>query len=331
MTFYLLGYDPGTPQYTFPRRGGAKLSGTCIVHTAECARDDVGEDTSAEGTAKFIAERADYGSYHTLVDSDSIIEMVPYEYEAWQDSETNNWAVGISAALRTTDWGNMPADREERVYRNLAWAAADFVTYMRTKGIEVERKRISGADARARKPGFCAHGDSGISRSDPGVNFDWARFFRYTNEILDGDDLSLTDEQAKQLAYIASPEFKAHFWTGTAPVEVEARKAAFRELLATEVDWYGFDGNVPAEGRKTTTPAIQFGWLDTQNSTVYRIVEQNTNKVLDAVANIPGVDATVIAGLREELAAELKEATDNLKVTLVVEKDAATEEPAAEQ
>ena len=36
---YLLDYNPGTPQYTYPRRGGAKLSGTCIIHTAECAMD----------------------------------------------------------------------------------------------------------------------------------------------------------------------------------------------------------------------------------------------------------------------------------------------------
>lgn len=194
--FYLLGYDPGTPQYTYPRRGGAKLSGTCIIHTAECARDDVGEDSSAESTAKFIAERADYGSYHTLVDSDSIIEMVPYEYEAWQDSETNNWAVGLSAACRTTDWRNMPADREEGYYRNLAWAAADFVRYMREAyNIEVPRKRISGADARNRKPGFCAHGDSGVSRSDPGINFDWARFFTYVDQELEGNVEVATPEQ----------------------------------------------------------------------------------------------------------------------------------------
>jgi hypothetical protein len=185
--FYLLGYNPGTPQFTFPRRGGNKLSGTCIVHTAECATDTVGEDSSAEDTARFIANRADYGSYHTLVDSDSIIEMVPYEYEAWQDSETNNWAVGISAACRTTDWGTMPADREERYYRNLAWAAADFVKYMReVYGIEVPRVRITGDQARNRVAGFCAHGDSGISRTDPGVKFDWARFFNYVNQELEG-------------------------------------------------------------------------------------------------------------------------------------------------
>lgn len=183
---YLLDYNPGTQQYTYPRRGGAQLSGTAIMHTAECAADNFGEDTSAEGCAHMIANRADYGSYHRLVDSDSIIDMLPWEFEAWQDSETNNWAVGISAALRTSDWLTMPADRAERVYRNLAACAADFVRYMASKGITVPLRRITGAEARARVPGFCAHGDSGIGRTDPGINFNWETFFRYTQEALNG-------------------------------------------------------------------------------------------------------------------------------------------------
>jgi hypothetical protein len=133
-----------------------------------------------------IARRADWGSYHRLVDSDSIIDMLPWEYEAWQDTETNNWAVGISAALRTSDWLTMPADRADRVYRNLAACAADFVRYMQGKGVVVPLRRISGAEARAKVPGFCAHGDSGVARSDPGAAFDWARFFRYTEEALGG-------------------------------------------------------------------------------------------------------------------------------------------------
>jgi hypothetical protein len=191
---FLLDYNPGTQQWGFPRRGGAQLSGTIIVHTAECAADNVGEDSSAEGCANMIANRADYGSYHRLVDSDSIIEMLPWEYEAWQDSETNNWAVGISAALRTSDWAVMPADRRERVYRNMAACAADFVRYMAGKGVTVPLVRISGAQARARVPGFCAHGDSGVARSDPGANFDWALFFRYTAEALANGSLSYASE-----------------------------------------------------------------------------------------------------------------------------------------
>ena len=186
-SFYLLdNAQPNTQQWGYPRRG-AKLSGTCILHTAECALDLDGPDTSAEGTANFINNRSDYGSYHVLVDSDSIIWMAPWEYETWQDSQTNPWAVGISAAVQAANWHTIPADRRDRIYRNMAAAAADFVKYMKDAyGITVPLKRISGAQARAGVPGFCAHGDSGVDRSDPGAAFDWALFFNYTAQALGG-------------------------------------------------------------------------------------------------------------------------------------------------
>lgn len=187
MGFYLLDNpNPYTAQWVFPRRGArGKLTGTCIVHTAENMIDLVGDDAGAEGTANFIRVRADYGCYHTLVDSDSIMELVPYEYETWQDSETNNWAVGISAAVRADGWNSIPLARRDRIYRNLAWAAADFVKYMRDQyKIAVPFKRITGQQARAGVPGFCAHGDSGVHRTDPGVQFDWAKFFRFAAEEL---------------------------------------------------------------------------------------------------------------------------------------------------
>lgn len=202
MGFYLLDNpNPNTQQWTYPRRGNrGKLTGTCIVHTSESVIDHVGADTGAEGCASFIARRTDYGSYHRLVDSDSIINMLPFEYEAWQDSETNNWAVGLSCAVRAGEWNTIEAGRRDRIYRNIATVAAEFVTYMRTKGIEVPRIRINGAQARAGIPGFCAHGDSGLNRSDPGVQFEWDRFFRYINEILEGDDMPSAKEIAVEVA-----------------------------------------------------------------------------------------------------------------------------------
>lgn len=145
-----------------------------------------GGDDSAENCARFIANRADYGSYHRLVDSDSIVDMLPWEYEAWQDSETNPWAVGISAALSASRWLEVPPARREGFYRNMAHCAADFVRHMASKGVTVPLRRISGHEARSGVAGFCAHGDSGVSRSDPGTQFDWETFFRYTKQALDG-------------------------------------------------------------------------------------------------------------------------------------------------
>lgn len=171
---------PDPQQGTYPRRGGAKLSGTAIVHTSEG-----GWRAGVDSLTNLVRTRADYGCYHQACDWADIARYYPWEWETWQDTETNNWAVGIAAACRTTDWGTMPADVEEGYYRNMARMAADFVIYMRdVHKITVPLRRLSGAEARARVPGFCAHGDSGIARSDPGANFNWTRFFDYTRQAL---------------------------------------------------------------------------------------------------------------------------------------------------
>jgi hypothetical protein len=182
--YYLLDRTNRVLQYTYPRRGGFKPSGTIIVHTAENAMDLSGPDDSAENVAANIANRSDYGSYHRLVDADSIVKLAPFWYETWQDSETNNWAIGISAAVQAARWLDIESARRDRIYRNLARAAAEAVTWLKGEGIDVPIKRITGAQARARQPGFCAHGDSGIARSDPGRDFDWNLFFYYVRQEL---------------------------------------------------------------------------------------------------------------------------------------------------
>lgn len=184
--FYLLDYINTVPQYSIPRRGGQRFSGTIIVHTAECAMDFEGGDDSAENCANFIRTRSDYGSYHQLVDSDSRIAMAPWYAETWQDLVTNGWAVGISAAVQANHWLSLSPARRDAVYRNLAAAGADAVRYAATQGITVPIRRISGNEARRGVTGFCAHGDSGVDRYDPGPLFDWNLFLRYVAENLGG-------------------------------------------------------------------------------------------------------------------------------------------------
>ncbi len=314
---YLLDYNPGTQQWGYPRRGAA-LSGTCIVHTAECAADNVGEDTSAEGCASMIANRADYGSYHRLVDSDSIIDMIPFEYEAWQDSETNPWAVGISAALRTSDWAVMPADRRDRVYRNLASCAAEFVRHMAAKGITVPLRRITGAEARARVPGFCAHGDSGIARTDPGANFDWALFFRYTQDTL-GGIAAQGSTQEDDMAIVPQDEWDA------------VRDAAYRingvithptaKVLTTENL-----ADIANKVLETKVPLAGGGETDLKTKITFLKQEFNVNQNLIASVNakvdaLAGVVAQGSAASKEEILAQLdasvKASFDQYEPTIV--------------
>ena len=74
-----------------------------------------------------------------------------------------------------------------------------------------------------------------------------------------------------------------------------------------DVRTYEFPGSVPA--RSTDVNDV----LSTN-----KLIEANTNKILTALSKSPGIDPAVIAGLREELAAELKEATKGISVTLEV-------------
>jgi hypothetical protein len=111
--YYLLDHPNRTQQYRYPRR--RRLSGTVVVHDTESIIDLVLPDYGAENTANFIVNRSDYGSYHELHDSDSVIPMAPDNYETWHaaaqthDGTVYNWfAWGISAACRTTNWSASP-------------------------------------------------------------------------------------------------------------------------------------------------------------------------------------------------------------------------------
>lgn len=354
--------NPTTAQGTYPRRGVfGKLSGTCIVHTSE------GDwRAGVDSLTGLVRRRSDYGCYHRACDWADIALYYPWEWEAWQDSETNNWAVGIAAACRTSDWRVMPAEILEGYYRNMARMAADFVAYMRDEyGVEVPLRRLSGAEARARVPGFCAHGDSGVARSDPGADFDWNKFFDYTRQALggvlpQGEIITKNEEDDDKMLIIARKKGEDAVWVGDGvtrrwvPNEralsdlvwfaengflkiknngqvfdfdeidglgVDVVNAVAGETLNRPVPWYGFGGVQPAEGRQTTTLALQTGWFDTQFSAGYDLVRGvNTavGSVLEALKETPGIDGSVIEGLKEQLEAKLKEATDNLRVTLEV-------------
>ena len=87
--------NPNTPQQRRPRR--APLSGTVGVHTAESIMDTIGPDTGAENVAAFIASRSDYGSYHVLVDSDSVVVMAGDDAETWHIAESDNFGYGMNS------------------------------------------------------------------------------------------------------------------------------------------------------------------------------------------------------------------------------------------
>lgn len=177
MTAYLIANPPRQRQFHRPRR--AAPSGVCLVHTAENTPDTDGTDGAAEAVARFIQGRADFGSYHDLVDSDSIVDLVPYDAEAYHDGTGSNpHSYGVSAATQAARWATLPKAVRRAMVRNMAKAAARYAKWIRAeRGIIIPARRITRAQSEARVPGFLAHADRDPDRrSDPGAGFPWATF-----------------------------------------------------------------------------------------------------------------------------------------------------------
>lgn len=174
---YLLANAPRIRQFRQPRR--AAPSGVVVVHTAESAPDEKGPDTGTDNVARFIRDRTTYGSYHWLADSDSRLQLVPYEAEAYGDGTGSNpHAVHISAATQAARWASLGDDWVDGTIQEMAEAAADYNRWRIARGMTaIPARRITRAQSEARVPGFISHGERDPGRrSDPGAAFPWVAF-----------------------------------------------------------------------------------------------------------------------------------------------------------
>jgi hypothetical protein len=169
--------NPNLAQHRKPRR--EQPSGVIVVHSAENTQDLVLPDAGAEGVANFISNRTDAGSYHRIADSDSIVKVMPFEWEAWHDGTgTNPHSIGISGAFRSGEWASIPQDWRDACVINLALAAAEAAAWVQSiRGINIPALRITVDQARARVPGFISHAELDPERrTDPGAGFPWDQF-----------------------------------------------------------------------------------------------------------------------------------------------------------
>ena len=181
---YLEAHPPARSQYRRPRR--AEPSGAIVVHTAENAPDLDGDDGGAEGVARFISTRTDAGSYHTVVDADSIVRVVPYDAEAYGEGTGGNpYALHLSFAVKTGTWDELEPDRLAAIVLNGARAAADMARWLNPKGKATPAVRISADAYRRKAAGFISHAELDPSRrSDPGASFPWGAFLDlYAQEL----------------------------------------------------------------------------------------------------------------------------------------------------
>ncbi|MGY1773496.1 hypothetical protein [Blastococcus sp. SYSU D00813] len=170
MGAYLTDRPPVVQQWYKTRN--RPLTGCTVLHTAESVMDTVGPDTGAEAVAEFIRGRTTPGSYHDLVDSDSWIPLVDLKHGAFHDGTgSNNWALSLSFACRTSDWRAMSLAKRAGFLHQGARAFANQQLYRRSIKAPLTRLRlISKAQSDRGESGCTYHGyrDPG-RRSDPGV------------------------------------------------------------------------------------------------------------------------------------------------------------------
>lgn len=182
MAEYLVDNPPYRSQF---RNRRDEISGVIVLHSAENLPDVRPPDTGAEDVARFIRDRRDPGSYHTLGDSDSAVRLVPFSKAAFHDGTgTNDHSIGISGAFRAAQFDGLPKAWRDGCRRTLARECRVAADYVReTRGIVIPPRRITVAQARAKVPGFVTHGMlDPTRRTDPdatrtGDGWEWDAFF----------------------------------------------------------------------------------------------------------------------------------------------------------
>lgn len=164
MGYYLIDHPPAVQQF-YPGRQSGGWSGGVLVHTAENVMDDVGPDTGAENVAAFIARRKEYGSYHILADSDSVVLLVPPTATAFHCAADgyNSTTVGVSYACRSVDL-NPDSAWTRNATDNIAGV---LVRWWREFGFDPLAARFVPAPNTRTGLGLSTHGDAQpVDRSD---------------------------------------------------------------------------------------------------------------------------------------------------------------------
>ena len=149
-------------------------SGLIGLHTTEGLHDGdlVGVDLGAESTANYLASTSTKASYHAIVDSDSVVELLPPDFRAWH--------IAVAWANQHV-YGVAIGGHARRVYVDRDWMAAvikrlaPLVQAYRDwseeeHGIEIPLETTTPAGARAGARGFMAHGQWQDNRYDPGFD-----------------------------------------------------------------------------------------------------------------------------------------------------------------
>lgn len=183
--FYLLdrvnpkAKGPDGP-YRFHGYIGRNGTPTCIViHVAVVAPST----QSAEAVGGYLATTSRQASYHSLIDSDGVLPLIPYSGTAFHVVGFNTPSIGLSFACNTDTWSRYP-EWADKAYvfggQELAKMAAAY---------DIPLKFITRAQAKAGVKGVTFHAIMDPSRrTDPGApphgTFDIERLFAAARGVI---------------------------------------------------------------------------------------------------------------------------------------------------
>lgn len=150
----------------------AQLPHLAIVHTAESLPDFTLPDTSGESLARYASTTTRRVSWHSTVDSDGTLPMIPDSYTGFHVVGYNRCAVGMEIATKASLWSSGDPVWKKAI---LDKAANQVAWWCRTYNLDVDRLTKTEADQGRR--GIMAHADlDPLRRTDPGPAFPWADF-----------------------------------------------------------------------------------------------------------------------------------------------------------
>jgi len=246
---YLIANPPARRQFYTGRARG--LKSVIVLHTAENALDVVGEDAGAENVAEFVRARTDQGgSYHAVVDSDSVVWLVPPTYTAFGARGYNADVLHVSFACRGTDWDIMPADRRAGFLEQGAWVAARYAVWLNGVVRDFPAPRIlTKPEVDAGRSGFSFHRFlDPARRSDPGVSFPVEEFLEGYAAVLAGGQAPVASGDAggrwvREFQRIVGVEVDGDFGPLTSAaadrVGLLSHRWRFTSVVAEQLVWSG--------------------------------------------------------------------------------------------
>lgn len=247
-------------------------------------------------------------SWHWGSDPIAVVAMVPPELAAWHASAANSLSEGFEQAgyarFSRAEW---LTEDGKRSIDNHAWIMAQ-----RMKANGIPHRWLTNAEVTAvvyggnrTIKGLCNHRQiDPATRTDPGDGYP----FDYLNERISHHlGATIVPQSATQEDDDLDAEAKG--WI----------KETRDRVLGRGVQRYYNPNNI-ADVRTEPFP----GCVAARSADVHDIMALHTlvngvgNRILDAVAKVPGVDGSVVEGIRDELREELHEGLKGLTVTLSV-------------